>query len=321
MSKKYTRRMQHLNRHNLSSGITYGLLEDEVRNTFYDDILKEAKGKRVIDVGSGSGLLGFYAIKHGAEHVTFIEQDKGASYHISKVAEKMKIKPSKYRVIHDEFVASRWDEYELGDVDLLVHEIIGNFIWNETMTSAFDVYLPNVKIIPSTYELKYSIVLLTDEGFDYLCKLHNQNAGNRSLFKNIKLDPIFSEYYSNVLNHFDTNVRTKPTTLNHIREPEFLDHLYSQSIECYRHSVNINDEHDFKNRRRFKFKLPKTNKPYLILCEPFVHHGEYTLEFKKTTSFNGYNQPVLVPPNLKCKSFEYVFDIEDCYSRIDNYYI
>ena len=34
-----------------------GMMEDTVRNKFYDEILKECKGKCCIDVGAGSGLL------------------------------------------------------------------------------------------------------------------------------------------------------------------------------------------------------------------------------------------------------------------------
>ena len=320
MSKKYTRRMQYLNKTGLFSGITYGLLEDEVRNTFYDNILKISNGKRVIDVGSGSGILGFLALKHGAEHVTFIEQDKPSVNHIRNVIRRMGIDESKYRVIHDEFIASRWNDYEFGHVDLIVHEIIGNFIWNETMTCAFDAHLPNVEIIPNVYQLKYSIVPLSDEGFKFFCDYENSNVG-RTPNITVDLNPAFSDYYTRVLSQYNADVSTKPTTLNHIQDQKLLDQLYDKAIDYYDHSMNINDENDFKTKRRIKFRLPKMNNAYLILCRPYIHSGEYTMDFKETDSFNGYNQPILVPPNLKCKYYEYIFDIEDCYSKIDNYYI
>lgn len=320
MSKNYTNRLQYLNKTGLFNGITYGLLEDEVRNTFYDNILKEAKDKRVVDVGSGSGLLGFYALKHGAEHVTFIEQDKQSARHIHNVIRRMNIDESKYRIIHDEFVASRWDEYQLNNPDMIVHEIIGSFIWNETMTCAFDVYLPNVKIIPSVYQLKYSIVPLSDEGFKFFCDYENKNTGKKPNIT-VDLDPTFAEYYTNVLSLYNCNVSTKPTQLNHIRDKQLLDQLYSKAIDYYDHSVNINDEYEYNHKRRIKFKLPKTKNAYLILCRPYIHSDEYTMDFKETSSFNGYNQPIMVPPNLECKHYEYVFDVEDCYSMIDNYYV
>lgn len=320
MSKQYTRRMQHLNQTGRFNGITHGLLEDKVRNTFYDNILRKAKGKRVVDVGSGSGLLGFYALKHGAKHVTFIEQDKQSSIHIRNVIQKMNINQSKYRIIHDEFVASRWNEYELNDPDLLVHEIIGNFIWNETMTCAFDVYLPNVEIIPNVYQLKYSIVPLTDEGFKFFCDYENKNTGRIPDIA-VNLDPTFAEYYANVLSSYNCNVGLKPTQLNHIRDKQLLDQLYSNAFDYYDHSMNINDENDFNTKRRVKFKLPKMNNAYLILCCPSIHSDKYTMNFKETSSFNGYNQPILVLPNSKCKYYEYVFDVEDTYTKIDDYYV
>jgi hypothetical protein len=321
MSKTYTERMQYLNRTGLYNGITHALLKDKVRNNFYSDILKSAKGKRVVDVGSGSGLLGFLALKHGAKHVTFIEQDKMSSQHIMNVIHKMKIDKSKYRVINDEFVASRWNEYELNNPDMIVHEIIGNFIWNETMTSAFDVHLPNVEIIPSSYQLKYSIVPLTDEGFKFFCDYENRNAKNKPGVDDDLVGSVFADYYTKVLSFYNTEVDKKPTMLNHIKDTKVLNDIYSKAIHHYDHVVNINDENDFNHKRRVKFKLPKTKRPYLILCEPFIHHGDYTLEFKSTSSFNGYNQPILVPPNLKCKYYEYVFDIQDTYKKIDNYYV
>jgi predicted RNA methylase len=56
-------------------GLYVTMLNDKLRNQFfYDALKKHVKGKVVLDVGSGTGLLAAYALEHGAKFVYAVEQ-------------------------------------------------------------------------------------------------------------------------------------------------------------------------------------------------------------------------------------------------------
>lgn len=51
---------------------------DRVREAWFNAIGDEVAGARVADLFAGSGALGIEALSRGAEHVTFVEQDRRA---------------------------------------------------------------------------------------------------------------------------------------------------------------------------------------------------------------------------------------------------
>jgi predicted RNA methylase len=316
---KYSERMIHENqRPNGYNGICFGLLEDAARNKFYDESLKRAKGKRVVDVGSGSGLLGFLALKHGAKHVTFIEQNIVSYSHIRRVSEIMKINKSRYRIINDEFVASRWDEYDLKNPDMIVHELVGSYIWNDTIGQAFNQFIPNVEIIPNLYELKFSIIPLSESGFNYLRKYQNEKSIEKRRFLDVRvpIDKKFIAYYENVLNDYDYEIGIVPRIMRSLHD-ELFNKLYSKDrIEYYTHVFDINKEKDYKSNTIASFNLPKTDNPYLIFIHPYLHSKKNTLDFVESTSFSGHRKPILIPPKANCNKLRY--DVLKNYMTIDD---
>lgn len=61
------------------------MMQDSIRTTAYQEaILKNAEsdfeGKIVVDVGTGSGILAWFAIQAGAKHVYAIEASGAANY-------------------------------------------------------------------------------------------------------------------------------------------------------------------------------------------------------------------------------------------------
>ncbi len=49
---------------------------DKARKAIFDMLQGQIQGKRVLDLFSGTGALGFEALSQGADHVTFVEKDK-----------------------------------------------------------------------------------------------------------------------------------------------------------------------------------------------------------------------------------------------------
>jgi SAM-dependent methyltransferase len=297
-----------------------GIINDQKRNQFYDEILKQCKGKRCVDAGSGSGLLAFIAIKHGADHVTCIEQNKQSCEHIETVVKNIGIE-DKVRVIHDEFQTSRFHEYELGHVDIIFHELVGSYIWDETIGNSFDEYLPNIKILPSEYKLKFSTLILKEKLYKQLIDYHSGRSNYKSPYL-VKFDPgidIFDEYieyYEKVMNsnYYDLVHPFKLIDLTHFHDAQFIDLLHQKSTHLHTNIIDIND---IDKPKILEFNLPKTNQPYLILCHPYMSDGNYTLDWRESSSFSGYRKPFMVPPNFNASKF--IMDLSDGYIYFDKF--
>lgn len=318
MQTHYSDRMKQFYLIRSIAGIPYvyngidDILNDQKRNQFYYEILKQCKGKRCIDVGSGSGLLAFIALKHGAEHVTCIEQNEEACKHIKIVSKKMGIPTDKIRVIHDEFRSSRFDEYNLGHIDIIFHEIIGGTIWDEMIGNTFDKHLPNIKILPSEYKIEFSSLILKESLYKKLIDYHHQISGHKdfnyesSLY--VKLDPgieisdEYTKYFEKILNSNYYNVvhPFRLVNVNNFYIEGFADILHKKSNHLHTSIININDT---DRPETIEFDLPKTNKPFLILFKPSISEGDCVLNFKDTKSFNGYREPCIFPPNSNIDKF------------------
>jgi hypothetical protein len=302
------------------NGINTALIGDGPRNQFYDKMLKQCKDKYCVDVGSGSGLLAFLAIKHGAKFVTCFEQNKKSSKHIRTVAEKMGI-GDKIRVINNEFMASKWAQYNLGNVDIIFHELVGSYIWNDMIGNAFNVPIPNVRILPDKYEIKCSIVPLSEAGYKTICDIHRGRVPQKiSLNPQIKIHEEYLNYYNDLLNEELYTVLDTACRLS--RMPDVADitplmsSLHSKAVHYHTSTIDLNDPKSYdKENRSFSFNLPNTNNPYLILFHPFLISKRTVLDFKDSTSFSGYRTPIIIPPNKNYKKF--VYNVFDGIMRID----
>lgn len=96
------------------------MLNDFVRVMAYKDAIKNhVKGKRVIDLGCGTGILSLFAAKAGASSVVAIEESN-----IARMAEKM-FKANKVDQLITLYNSNSKDVKLTEKADVLVHEIIG----------------------------------------------------------------------------------------------------------------------------------------------------------------------------------------------------
>lgn len=129
------------------------IVNDKWRNQFYYDALnKHAKDKVVLDMGSGTGILSFYALAAGAKFVYAVEKDKNAADLTYKVL-KNKFDTSRFAVINCDFWNSDLDEIK-HPIDLLVSETVGPGLFDQRMLYTWQCikpYLsPNAISIPDT---------------------------------------------------------------------------------------------------------------------------------------------------------------------------
>mmetsp|Transcript_40954 Transcript_40954/g.92058 ORF Transcript_40954/g.92058 Transcript_40954/m.92058 type:complete len:444 (+) Transcript_40954:50-1381(+) len=109
----------------------FAMLNDEHRNQFYWDSMENlVKGKRVVDIGAGSGLLSLMAAKQGASQVLAIEASRDmvdlAQLNIYKNGQQDKI-----RVIHN--LSNNVTLPEAEKADIIVSETLGALMLGEGM--------------------------------------------------------------------------------------------------------------------------------------------------------------------------------------------
>ncbi len=130
------------------------MLADQVRMEAYKKAINEVirKGDIVVDIGTGSGVLAFFAVQAGARKGYAIEQDR-----IITEAEKLaELNRLEKRIV---FIRGRSDRVELPEkVDVVISEIIGHFGLDEHVLrfkdDARERFLkPGGKFIPSWLEL------------------------------------------------------------------------------------------------------------------------------------------------------------------------
>jgi protein arginine N-methyltransferase 1 len=157
------------------------MLADGRRMDFYHAAIARhvQPGDRVIDLGTGTGILAAFAARRGAAQVYAIDH--------SKILRRAKLLAAENGIEHVEFIAAHSREFTAPErVDVIVHEQMGDCLFDEAMvanvTDLRDRLLkPGGLILPSRFEFFCEPVKLRDErrvpfiweldvhGFDYSC--------------------------------------------------------------------------------------------------------------------------------------------------------
>lgn len=145
---------------NCDNGIAVGMIGDLNRNQFYDRVLKEVADRRCVDIGFGTGLLSFLAIKHGAKHVTAFESNTERYRLGIRLIEKMNLQD---RIT---LVNARFSADKLTDQELIFQEIFDQEFWADGLAyCAVDHDLP---ILPSKYMCEFYLAVIDDELYNRL---------------------------------------------------------------------------------------------------------------------------------------------------------
>jgi len=162
------------------------MLADRPRMDFYHAGISRhiRPGDRVIDLGTGTGVLAAFAARAGAGKVYAIDHSR-----ILKRARKLAAHNGVQNV---EFIAAHSKDFSLEEkVDVILHEQMGDWLFNEAMvanvTELRDRLLkPGGSILPSRFELYCEPAKLRDErhvpflwelnvhGYDYSCLERNR---------------------------------------------------------------------------------------------------------------------------------------------------
>ncbi|GAB5562380.1 MAG: hypothetical protein SynsKO_40270 [Synoicihabitans sp.] len=138
------------------------MLSDGPRMAFYYEAINRhiKPGQRVIDLGTGTGILAAYASRSGAAHVYAIDH--------STIIEHAKELAAVNGIENVEFVDQHSTEFRLEErVDVILHEQIGDYLFDEAMVPNVTdlrnrLLKPGGLILPSQFELYCEPVTLND---------------------------------------------------------------------------------------------------------------------------------------------------------------
>jgi protein arginine N-methyltransferase 1 len=157
------------------------MLADRPRMDFYHAAVTRhvQPGDRVIDLGTGTGILAAFAARRGAAHVFAIDHSD-----ILKHARRL---AAHNRIKNVEFVGTHSRDFKTAEpVDVILHEQMGDFLFDEAMVANVvdlrdRLLKPGGLIVPSRFEFYCEPIKVNDgrvvpfiwemnvHGYDYSC--------------------------------------------------------------------------------------------------------------------------------------------------------
>lgn len=125
-------------------GVKLSMLNDVVRNQFYDKILQEVQNQHCVDIGFGTGLLSMLALKHGAQSIIAYESDHNR-YLLGCRAIKTLGLQNKITLLNQKYTH---------DCDhtatVIFTETVDENLWGEGIYNSFPRQ-PGIKFLPGKY--------------------------------------------------------------------------------------------------------------------------------------------------------------------------
>lgn len=157
--KAYTDNIKDIN--SIPEGMNFEMLEDKSRLT---RIIKPGidllpMDATFIDLGCGTGLIGFYALEKGAKFVYFVERDPQMFYILSKVLPK-RLDPNKYKLIHKDIQDLTLDDFDRGIPEVATSEFYGPLLFDEgyvSYSAHIKSLFPKCVFIPETFVAEVKI--------------------------------------------------------------------------------------------------------------------------------------------------------------------
>lgn len=248
------------------------MMSDERRNEFYKEILKQVKGKVVLDIGAGLGALSLMALEAGASHVYAVELNPTSFKFLEDLKSEEKL--DNLTVIN----SASWDLQLPEKVDFIVHEIFGAFLLDElcliTLKEIQHHLKPDGKFLP--------------EEFGFIFKPYSLETQASSVKTMNKLSSFYNKLNKGQI----------------ILEDAIGDNVSDQSIEFGPFKFNDYPLDELENGMRTSketnmdalWVVPyvKCNNTRMLLCkqDPLHHWGN---------SFLGFGKHVIVEPGVSIK--------------------
>ena len=201
-----------------------GMLNSKNRNLFfYNALAKCAKDKVVWDVGSGTGLLSYYALKHGAKFLYAVERNP-ESAHITEEILKKNFDTHRFEVINSEFCHNDSIREKINDsIDVLVSETVGYGLFDQELVYIWDyikTITKNKNIISIPDKLSCDLRVWDSIDCDYPLNLQENSSGF------LIYDSCLDHQYAESLEQIDKKNNNDTPTL-------WFPHEYTQKTPQY----------------------------------------------------------------------------------------
>ncbi|MFI5358197.1 MAG: 50S ribosomal protein L11 methyltransferase [Opitutales bacterium] len=182
------------------------MLADQSRMAFYQAAISRhiRPGDRVVDLGTGTGILAALASRQGAAHIYAIDH--------SAILRHARTLAAANGIEHVEFIATHSMDFTTAEpVDVIVHEQMGDCLFDEDMvanvTDLRDRLLkPGGRILPSVFEFYCEPIKIRDSrlvpylwemnvrGFDY-SSLERHRPQDPGYYQLTSCDPTLVEHF------------------------------------------------------------------------------------------------------------------------------
>jgi protein arginine N-methyltransferase 1 len=182
------------------------MLSDKPRMEFYHAAITRhiQPGDRVVDLGTGTGILAAFAARRGAAAVYAIDHS-GILKHARTLAAANQIE-------NVEFIATHSMEFKLDEpVDVIVHEQMGDCLFDESMVANVTdlrdrILKPGGLILPSQFEFYCEPIKVKDRrhvpfiweldvhGYDYSC-LERNRPQEPGYYHSVSSDPTLIDHF------------------------------------------------------------------------------------------------------------------------------
>lgn len=272
-----------------------GMINDKKRNLFFKNLLdRVAKDKIVLDLGSGTGILSFYALEAGAKHVYSIERYEISADCTQKILSD-NFDSSRFTVLNLDFVTENLSNFIKDKIDILVTEQVGPKLFDggnmcESWLKISDIISDSFISIPDKLHidvLQWNHKLpLIDENYSNQISINPENTLNskfsNSLFqfdKNLNSN-LNCEYY--LLDNF-SSIRKKLPKPDKVHKDSFIL-TYQKIIKMFDVSEKI-----FNINSKFKFKIFddfKETRTFIIIPKISFQSETLILQTCSTWDFN-----------------------------------
>jgi len=184
------------------------MINDSDRNSFFKNSLdKCAKDKVVLDMGSGTGIFSFYALKAGAKFVYAVEYNRKSAELTEKILSSSFDK-SRFKVLNINFWTEDLSKYFKEPIDILVTETLGHVLLDQGITDTWETIKPYIsddfisipdRVYVDLYQWNYEL--------PHSNKWMKEHINNKPFIKENTLDSDFSEALLKIEKEFFYNTR------------------------------------------------------------------------------------------------------------------
>ena len=266
--------------------LTYGLpmINDVVRNKFYNTILQDVKGKNCLEIGFGSGILSILALEHGANLIIAYEEMEDTYKLGVEVINSLGLQ-DKITLISGQFTADKIGQHP--NIDCIFTETINHTLWGESLLNVIDGKLP--KIIPNEYFLEVHAIEISD---NYAKRLLTND--NSICNPGIAIDERFSKTINKILNKKEVELidGLHGLTLNNLDQVLDVCDIHNRTpVQTY--NIDINNPVSLDTKIDWNINL-EPNKNYLFVFRTGMQYQEHKLYTDVCDNWGAFAQYAVV---------------------------